>query len=531
MFAAVCNGESAERVPVVKHQITHIKKSLVGALDIRIPITEKQKAVMAFSMAMAYTFLQAYHGIHYSHDSKIYLLFSQTISDNFDFDRPESYAPLYFWTLALIRLLGFDAISAIHISWLLYYLVIVYSFYLVSGSILVSALGLFFISSSMVTGLLFRYVWTELGYSALLTLLCATAFLLISDKACKGELVFLLALALLPLQRYIGAYLSVYVGFIYVVSQYGSGNIVKNFLRVLIAFSPAMIIYCWNFLLSNNISGPRIRVNTEYTLVMNEALSVIVRDFFAHWVTWVILTVIFWLRMIASKRSANKNIIFVALLMLVPMVQLAAQIHSNSVLAIDQMNPRYLIILTPVFFLALAITVNTIIPSRNTVFTVVGAIVIAAFSFSTSDVSRFNFFWRTLDVEFVGTKAELGYLQPSRVGIYVDKTGHPTMNNFMASDFILAKKILPNRMCKKYVVQGDFRLMEPIVYLPDCQSLVGHSYEMILEEGNAKHYDVLLIYKDRLASDWQEKLGLKANISFIHDAGPFFVVKRQPSAI
>lgn len=477
-------------------------------------------------IAFLCTILQTYHGIHYSDDSRIYILFSQILSDNFDFDKPEAYAPLYIWTLALLKSLGLGTVAAIYFTWFFYYLIITFSFSLVSKSSLLSGIGLIFVFSNMATGFLYRYVWTELGYAALLTLSCATLYTissLHSEKMCRF---FLLTLALLPLQRYIGAFIAMYLSLIYLLSYRDLADRLLALKKLSFIFTPAAIIYSWNFLSSGDISGPRIGVTTPYRLVIDQATSVIIEDFFVEWAMWLGLSTLLLVRILSTSHSGRKTTVITSLLMMTPLVQIAAQIYSNSAVAIDPMNTRYLIILTPVFYLLLLIFSRTNSPSNSFIFVALVAVIAISANIYSTDRSRFNFFWKAFDIDLIKTRAELGYLEPSRIGVYFDKAGFPATRNFMASDYILAGRILPNRMCKTYIARGEYRLMEPYVYLPNCLNSPGHTYEMILDEHTADKYDALLIYKDRLSSDWPNNLDITFDDYKITDLGPFYLAKK-----
>jgi hypothetical protein len=479
-------------------------------------------------IAFLCTILQAYHGIQYSDDSRIYILFSQILSDNFDFDKPEAYAPLYIWTLALLKLFGFGTVAAIYCTWFSYYLIIAFSFSLISRDSLLSGIGLIFVFSNMATGVLYRYVWTELGYAALLSIACAALYTSVNLKSEKMCRLFLLALALIPLQRYIGAFVAMYLSLIYLLTQQGLANRLHASKKLFLIFTPAAVIYSWNFLSSGDISGPRIGVTTSYRLVIDQARSVIFEDFLVEWAIWLVLSTLIFVRMFSSCDSGRDRIILTILLMMTPLVQIAAQIYSNSTVAIDQMNPRYLIILTPIFYFSLLISSRIISPSNRFILVALVAAIGIVANIYFADRSRFNFFSRSFDLDLVKTRTALGYLEPSRVGVYFDKAGFQSMSNFMASDYILAGRILPNRMCKKYIARGDYRLMEPYVYLPNCQIFPGHTYEMILDEQASGKYDALLVYKDRLSRDWLDNLNITVGDYEITDLGPFYLAKIFP---
>ena len=111
--------------------------------------------------------------------------------------------------------LGFNTIISILIYWGISYFLILTVFYLTSKNFLYSIVGFIAILSNLSTFDLFRFVWTELGYSVILVMAVFSLYKYHNCYDKKFKILFLISIALLPIQRYIGAYISLYLGLIY----------------------------------------------------------------------------------------------------------------------------------------------------------------------------------------------------------------------------------------------------------------------------------------------------------------------------
>jgi hypothetical protein len=472
-----------------------------------------------FIGSAAFTALQYNLGVLYSWDSNWYLIFSESMSENMDFDRKAVYAPLYYFSLSILQFLGFTSEGSVVAYWFICYSALVFFLYRVTKSVVASLLIFVVIVAVEATGVLYRFAWTELGYATILV--AASVFLyehLAKGKSKKSELAFLVCLSLLPVQRYIGGYIAVYMGLVYLSFSPSVSCFFKRSRRLALATIPLVSIILWNMIISGEVSGPRPETPYSYAENFNLAESVIFNHFKWVWFLWLLCIASSAAVLVLNFKGRSKYWLVLVAIGLVPAVQALAQIHSSSIYQFDEIGPRFFIVLVPFFYAYFLIVINEISYAKRWFF--MSASVLGVFLLSYSGNGRYDFFEKNnIEKSTAQIRDYLGEESPSTVGFYIRGQNH------LAAEYILSKKILPNNMCKEYRLQGSFRDNDRYVYLPKCDVIPGHQFVMVRnsEEFSKQHINV--VYKQRLPEDWRVSLNVKESDEII-DAGHFWIVNR-----
>jgi hypothetical protein len=407
----------------------------------------KYKAYLFLGLfSLAVVLFQYTLEIKYSWDSNWYILFSDWIGNSFNFDRLAVYPPLYYLSLGLLESLGLNIVSSILVYWWISYFLILIVFFSITRSSLLSILGLITIISNPKTLSMFRYVWTELGYSVILMIATYLLFkILTEDKSKKYKVIFLISIALLPTQRYIGAYISTYLGLIYLFSN--RNYILNRLSELLVATLPLLFLFAWNLLLTGHIAGPRtassIPMMKNFILTQNVLFNVFRPEWLFLLITILVLAIISW-----KKRKFN----ILLLLLFIPFIQSFFQVLSNTMYAINGINPRYFIVFSPVIVLLITLVIDALVENKKRMLISIATIFIllTGFNFWFSNNKHYTYITNNHIYSDEKIKSFLGNIKNSTtVGIFTGGGRH------LSAEYILTSKIIPYMHCQKYKVVGN----------------------------------------------------------------------------
>lgn len=451
-----------------------------------------------FILAILLSSFQIYLGVSYSYDSNWYLLFSESIR-NLSLERRVEYAPLISWTLGLIKLLGFHGVNAIFIYWLFLYFSILCLFQLYLRNIWLT----FFSVGAILTNELYyrsiQYLWTEFGYSVILAAAVSSLLLIIVGKNERiSSPIFFLAIAFLPLQRYIGSYISLYLAIIFLL--WSPSNVyLKSICKLSLSFLPILIVMYWNFLISGHYSGPRSpSLVPSYIDNLVIAFNVL-RSYM--WPYWILFIGAVMYQISQAMRDFSKEKIFVLLILLTPFIQFFVQIYANSTYDIDKIHePRYHIVLIPtLLFMSLLFIKFSVKSGIKYIWLILLAIIgfnLYIFKASTPFYSAENFI---KEDRYIDVKKILSEIPPSVIYIYAQN------GSVMSAEIILDGKILPDTYCKSYRAKGSI-IGDHFSYVHDCfNGLPGHLYQPI-KFGNQIKQGLTLVWKQGLPDNWRDNV-------------------------
>lgn len=466
-------------------------------------------------IALSIILFQYFLGIKYSWDSNYYLLFSDGIASSNNFDRMAVYAPLYYWSLGILNFFGLSSVGSILLYWWISYFAILTVLFSLTRNIVISALGLIAILSNPTTLSLYRYAWTELGYSAILVVAIYSLYKILTEEKENNsyQLIFLISISILPVQRYIGGYLSVYLGLIYLFSN--RKYILNRLSKLIIATLPLIFVISWNVLLTGHMSGSRQPGSLSLLENFELARKVLFQNFSPEWIILLILilitSIISW-----KKRKFNPLL----LLLFIPIAQLIFQIISSTIYAFDTINPRFFIVLTPAIILLIALTLQDNIKNKKgyIVGLVVVFVVIISLNFSYGNQKQYPFLKKESHDTYTKTKSFLLQIEElSTVGIYTG--GH----QLLGAQFILTSNIIPSSHCQNYKSVGNFRSGD-LSYIPACNNESGHIYVPVVLAKNILLPQYIVVSKGRLPKKWKD---IFKDYDYI-DLGSFFgLVKKN----
>ncbi len=476
--------------------------------------------VLLIISALAVVLFQYFLGINYSPDSNWYLLLSDLMGNSNDFDRLAVLAPLYYWSLGILKFFGFSTIGSILFYWWISYSAILAILFSATKNIFLSVIGLIAILSNPANLALYRQVWTEMGYSAILMVSVYSFYKLATqkEKSNEYELLFLISISLLPIQRYIGAYISIYLGLVYLFLNIK--YILERFRNLIMAALPLIFVVSWNILLTGHISG--FRKTGIFTLMENyELAKKVILDFF--YPEWVILFIgILIIAIVSFKKRKLNPLIF---LLLVPTIQLISQIASSTIYKFDIIGPRFFIVLAPTIVLLVVLWVQEIFKNKiNYIFAsfiilmlLIGLNIVYGNWNRYPFVDKYPLYDKGYTGSYTSVKKFLSQIKDtSTVGILVGG------KKYLSARFILDPKIIPYTHCQQYKTVGDFRSNE-ILYVPICRNQTGLVYRALEYWGQHKmHY--ILISKYRLHKNWKHKF---KNYNSI-DLGSFWGLTKKP---
>ena len=461
-----------------------MKLQQAKAVEVSTRLTVRNLSFVSL-FVLAATVYQAQLGAFYTWDSDVYLIMANKLAHQFSLERSALYAPLYPLTISIPQMVGFDTNQAVQTAWFISFFLIAVSAYLLSRSVVVAVMALLFLFATEATAFNYRYAWTEMGYAALLTTAISGLFIHITNTDNrKALLMFLIALALLPVQRYIGGYMSFLLGLIFIGFSVDRKMFLRRSGMSALAAIPTVLVILHNYELSGHFAGKRSAAISGFVQNAELSWSTLVQSFQGEMVL-VAVTITISIIMVFRTEHQRKLAVFLLLLALLPVAQIIFQIISSSSVHIDQINERYFIVITPVVFINILIISLVWGQSRRRMFfTAVVVALITNMLLGQSD--KFD---RSQQSSQAATplRQYLANLPVSEVGLYADETRH------LLADEVLTNKIIPSSHCSSYQAIGD--LTNSIaVFAPDCEQLPGHSYWPVTTTEEALRYPVILIF-------------------------------------
>ena len=471
----------------------------------------KNPFIWLFFVAGFTVLIQNYIGILYNYDSNAYLYFANNIVYNLDFLRDPRYAPLYSFSLSFLQFSGLNTVQSILVYSLGSYYLILLGFYLISKNSIFSIIGFFTIFSNLTTATQFRFVWTELGYSVLLITAVLGLYKYKISYNTKYKFLFLFSIALLPVQRYIGGYVSLYLGLIYFFLY--KKNFVNRGVELFLTTIPLVIVILWNIYLSGYISGPRVKAHLGLIENTKLVLKVLYFNFSPEWLIYLFIVFILFILIWKKKKS-----LFLFFIFITPFIQVCSQIQSSSTYRINKINTRYFIVLTPLIIFLLIIFLKEIFKKNKSHYKYYLLALFIGLNSSNLFLltNRYDYNLggqnRNLNTKIESFAKVREFLSSiprnTNVGIYVRNT------KFLQAEFILTSRIIPQNHNQGYSVSKNYKTGNSS-YIP--QNNNGHIYTPIYMDSIIKP-NYLLIHKSYLKNDWQKNF----NNYKISNLGSFF---------
>jgi len=457
----------------------------------------KNPFIWLFFVAVFTVLIQNYIGILYSYDSNVYLYFANKIVYNLDFLRDPRYTPLYSFSLSFLQFSGLNTVQSILVYSLGSYYLILLGFYLISKNSIFSIIGFFTIFSNLTTASVFRFVWTELGYSMFLITAVIGLYKYRISYNTKYKLLFLFSIALLPIQRYIGGYVSLYLGLIYLFLY--KKDFIKRGVELSLTIIPIVIVVLWNISLSGNISGPRVKAHLGLIENTKLVLKILYFNFSPEWLIYIVIVFVLFVLIWKKKKP-----LFLFFLFITPLIQVCSQILASSTYRFNKINTRYFIVLTPLIVFLIFIFFKEISKKNKNHYKYYFLALIIALNLSNVllltkryDVSLGGHkIKRNTKIETFGKVRKFLSSIPknTNVGIYVRNT------KFLQAEFILTSRIIPQNHNQNYSVNKNYKTGNSS-YIP--QNNNGHIYTPIFMDSIIKP-SYLLIHKSYLKNDWQK---------------------------
>ena len=457
--------------------------TLARIAAVAISPTMQRLSLVTF-FALAATVYQAQQGALFSWDSDAYLITANKLAHLFSLERGALYAPLYPLTISIPQFVGFDTLQAVQIAWFISFLLIAGSAYILSRSVIVAAMALLFLFANEATAYHYRFAWTEMGYAALLTTAISGLFLHITDTKNKIALfVFLMTFALLPVQRYIGGYMSLLLGLIFIGYSVDRKMFLQRAGMTALATIPSIMVVLHNYALTGHLTGERSAAESSFLQNVEFTWLTLVQSFRGEMVL-VVSTIAFALVVLIRRKKQRKLAVLLLLLALLPIAQVIFQNIASSLVRIDQVNERYFIVLTPIVFINAIIVASIWEPSRRWPLFIAAASALLANAvlgqsdqYSPSKPSAFP---------ALPLQQYLTSLPVSEVALFADGTHH------LWADEVLTNEIIPPSHCQSYQAIGDFSTTEA-VFAPGCDDIPGHSYHPVANPNEVLDYPVVLI--------------------------------------
>ena len=457
--------------------------------------------VVAF-VSLLIVLLQYHIGFEYSWDSLWYILFADWIGDSFNFDRLAVYSPLYYETLGFFKLFGLSTISTILLYWWICYFIIISLFYTLTKNMFISILALFAILSNINLWVTYRTIWTEMGYSVLLLAALYSLYKYLDNNDSKNsyKYIFLFSIAMLPIQRYIGVYISIYLSLLYLFSS--KKDLLQRFYDLVIASIPLLFVLVWNYLLSGFIAGPREPSPYSFEKNLHMSRDVLSGYFHIESVFFIVIFLFLIISILKTRRSYSLLLLF-----LVPIIEVFFQILSNTQYNINAINPRYFVVLVPSVVLLITLLIKDKFQRyRKTMLFLLFTSYMIIIGYN---VKRHYYAYITNPTQnYTKVKHYLFNIKaPAKIGIFTGGYQH------YSSDYILLDQIIPLAHCHKYKSVAKLNMLskeyadglrdfEGIYYLPTCSKRSGHIYAPLTRELEDKPNNIL-IAKRRLPRDWR----------------------------
>ncbi len=419
-------------------------------------------AALAATLAGAAVLAIYQQGYVFTWDSNMYLIFADMFAQGYP-DRESSYAPLTIWSLgALRRILG-DFPASLNA----YFFIVWFAwFWLVSraagGALLAGALAFVVLFGNPVVLEQFAIVLSEPAYSVLFSIAFVSLLALVlpagRQKAPPAgwQAAFLIALALLPVQRYAGAFVAVFLGAAYLVAQPG----LQRLRRLALAALPGLFVLFWNLRATGHPTGyrePSHRGFAENMATLGDTIGATFRPELAMFALLVALLGLLWHRQTrdtARGRRMRAGIAVALALLSIP-APLVLQAWTAARIDLDPLTTRFVVVLVPVIVAGLILAVAGLIrpalaprPLAREAFWAVLLLALVPVS------ARFE--WELGEVpaharSYPEVQHFLARLGPGEVAVIADGTRH-----LLAADILLDRFAEPGGTCSRFATRGSF---------------------------------------------------------------------------
>ncbi len=484
-----------------------------------------------FFIAIATWYFQRI-GFADSPDSGWYLLVADSFSQGL-FERNPRFAPLYSYCLGTLKFLGLNFHQALTV-----YLGLTFAaFFFIGNQIIknIPILILFFVAIFLnaPTYEAFHRIWTEVGYSLFMFIATVGLLRMVTRSSNFSYLVILSACAL-PVQRYIGGYLSLYLGLLYIFFDLKSSQIIRRFLWMVVAAIPATTLILMNYLSTETIAGNG-RDPATYSIRENTTMLLgIFRHYFSYEMILYAFAIVYTASLVARKKVNLRYF----LIFLIPLVQMLAQIHSSSTYKFDDINPRFVILVIPTVYLLILLSISNALNfetlpriSESRVKHSVYLILIAMLTIGSFFVKEKHFkrvYGESNRRQFLGIKNAISSVPiDSKIAFYFN----PIIRTI---PWVELPRMVPDHCCQHY------KQIKPITdqhltYIPTCKLTGGPQFVSV---GNSKgnimeHFDYFLFvtYDKNQAGQSERESWLSSlkDYEMILDMQYMFFMKRKHS--
>ncbi len=447
-------------------------------------------------------------GIQYSPDSEWYSLFSSLYSCG-QFDRLAVFPPLFYSILSFFKMLG-----AGESSYFIYQFICFFSLMSVFLIVTRNPFYSFFIFALLLSSHLvveaYSYIWTELGYSVLMCLIVYFFYRCLTKDVHNEQIFFLIVLvAILPLQRYIGIFVSLYVVVAVAVFHLDRLNPFVLLRCGIMAGAPFLFLILWNINISGELTG--LRAPASVSLLENLRSLVEVLHEFSGFVALYLASFVYAVRSLLMSKSSLIIISFV------PLVQLAAQLYASTSVHIDPMGFRYVVPVIPAVLLIFCFAAKEFIFEKQLVSRLLGVLgffsLVFIFNMGMFDTDTIDL--KNSDPGAALFKTELSSLYGlNNVGIYFRGISHGN-----GPSLVLSENITPGYVLRGYEVTGSWRSNTLVYSSPDG----GPYFLPVTKSQHCNNLDAIFIQKDG-SGKWESFFNLLSDDFHVYKENMFGVL-------
>ena len=416
----------------------------------------------AMLFAASVLILIAMNGWEYLWDSNIFLVFSEMFSNGI-MDREASYAPLTIWSLGGLKAMVGDTATTINV----YFFAIWLAFFLTvraatSTAIFAKIFAFVFIFTNPATLKVFSQVLSEPGYGVLLSIAVLGVLRIMSrgvgaqKQGLDGvEIAFLIALALLPIQRYAGAFAAVPLGLAYLISAGGWRKIGMRFSRLIPCMVPTLFVVFWNVSSTGHLSGYRDPSVTEFAQNWADLINAIMSDYAMEATVFLLSALLLVGFELTRAHKSWQRLVALVFIMSAPILQLVAQVYTNSVFDLDPIGPRFIAVFVPTIVVVFVVAISRALLHGDTPRPAAlrDAVLVAAAALIIVFSPRLDIAF-TQNISggevFPETQTMLAQMQVGKVVVVEGNTKH-----LFAEDILLNRLYGPPE-CRKYTTEGSF---------------------------------------------------------------------------
>jgi len=489
------------------------------------------------TVVLCYLVLLSFTGFVFGYDSDYYIGYAELTANGGFADRKVVYAPLFSWTLAFFRLFKLDFGSAYFIYAAACWLVIGEIFFRASKNALLAAMALLFVLANVQVLTRYGHVMSELGYATLILITAYNLLTYVRTNTPGSLLAGIAAMALLPIQRYIGGYVVAALGLAIladVVLRRDDRALKVALIGLALASLPTIGVLTWNVVATGHISGPREPALLGIAGNAELLWSVLRKDFLPETILYVLTAAFFAVRAWKGRWRNVRPLEYVV--MAVPLIQMAVQVHSSSAYFFTAINPRYVIVITPVIALLWLVTARDVrIPAVSlrgirlpsiTPRQLSLAIILLLSGISVDKSLRSPHLTAFLDR--IGQSKHdpvqdfIQDLPPNTViGLYERSWAW-----YSTTSEVFDRLIIPPSHCQDYRLVGSLN-DRTLTYVPECGSRPGFTYKPVLTVEDMEAVDALVIRKFAKGG-WRElRAKLEGTFEF-HENKRYVWGRRRP---